>query len=111
MECAVIRMRPQITASVTSQNLSLLKDPDPKLFSLSRTMVMSQWRIQGIFKGSVPRSSSVFKGGSTVILGFQRGFHAQNELFFTLFWQMCLTKGRMGFRPRTPLWIRQCVSI
>jgi hypothetical protein len=32
--------------------------------------------------------SLVFKGGSTIIFGFQRGFHTQNALFLPYFGKM-----------------------
>jgi hypothetical protein len=62
-----------------------------------------QWRIQGFSKGGVPPLRLVFKGGggSTIILGFQRGVPLSKCVILTLFLKNFLTKGGVP-TPGTP---------
>jgi hypothetical protein len=53
-----------------------------RIFTSQNRCAKSQWRIQGIFKkGGGSPLSLIFKGGSTIVFGFQRGFHSQNAFF------------------------------
>jgi hypothetical protein len=51
----------------------------------------------GIFqRGGIPPLRLVFKGGPTIILGFQRGLHSQYALFLPYFDKIFWQKGGGG---------------